>query len=51
MRQVDEADSGVDSANHRVRAARQSVGFNNTAEGMFAGEVVVKRKELPLLGL
>ena len=48
---VDEANGRVDSANHRVRAARQSVGFHNTAEGVLAREVVVKGKEMPLLGL
>ena len=39
---VDKANCRVDSANRRVRAARQSVGFHNTAERVLAGEVVVK---------
>lgn len=39
---VDKANCGVDSANRRVRAARQSVSSHNPAEGMLAGEVVVK---------
>ena len=48
---VDEANSRVDSANHRVGAAGQSVCFDSTAEWVLAREVIVKGKELSLLGL
>ena len=48
---VDEADGRIDTTNHRIGTAGQSVGVDNTAERVFAGEVVVKRKELSLLGL
>jgi len=48
---VDEANGRVYSTNHRVRATRQSVGFDNTAERVLAREIIVKGKELPLLGL
>lgn len=48
---VNEANGRVYSTNHRVRAIRQSVGFNNTAKRVLAREVIVKRKELLLLSL
>jgi len=48
---VDEANGRVDSANRRVRAAGQSVCFDNTAKWVLPREVIVKGKELSLLGL
>ena len=39
---IDEANGRIDATNHRVGTARQSVGLDNTAERMFAGEIVVK---------
>ena len=48
---VDEANSRVDSANHRVGATGQSVCFDNTSEWVLVKEVIVKGKELSLLDL
>lgn len=48
---INQADGGIDATNHGAGTAGQSVGLDNTAERMFAGEVVMKRKELSLLGL
>lgn len=39
---VDEANGRVDSANRRAGAAGRSACFDNTAEWVLAGEVVVK---------
>lgn len=48
---VEEANGRVDTANRGVGTARQSVGSDNPAEGLLAGEIIMKRKELALLGL
>ena len=48
---VNEADSRIDATNHGAGTAGQSVGFDNTAERVFAREIVMKQKELSLLGL
>jgi len=48
---INEANCKVDSANRRVRAARQSVSSHNTTKWVLAREVVMKGKEMPLLGL
>ena len=48
---IDEANGRIDATNPGVGTAGQSVGFDNTAERMFAREIVMKRKELALLGL
>ena len=45
------ANGRIDATNHRVGTAGQSVGFDNTAERVFAREIVIKQKELLLLGL
>lgn len=39
---VDEADGRIDATDPRVMAAGKSVGFDDTAERVFAGEIVVK---------
>lgn len=39
---VDEADGGIDSADPGVVTAGQRIGFDDTAERVFAGEVIVK---------
>ena len=46
-----EANGRIDATNHGVGTAGQSVGFDNTAERVFAREIVMKQKELSLLGL
>lgn len=46
---VDKANGRVDSANHRSRAAGQSIGFDNTAEWVPPVEVIVQGQELSLL--
>ena len=46
-----EANGRVDATNHGVGTAGQSVGFDDTAERVFAREIVMKQKELSLLGL
>jgi len=48
---IDGADDRVDYTNLRIRATRQSVGSDNSAEGLLARKVVVKGKELLLLSL
>ena len=48
---VNEANGRIDATNHGAGTAGQSVGFDNTAERVFAREIVVKQKELSLLGL
>jgi len=48
---IDEANSRIDATNLGVGTAGQSVGFDNTAERVFAREIVMKQKELSLLGL
>ena len=46
-----EANGKIDATNHGVGTVGQSVGFDNTAEWVFARETVMKQKELSLLGL
>lgn len=46
-----EANGRINATNHGVGTAGQSVGFDNTAERVFAREIVMKQKELSLLGL
>lgn len=46
-----EANGRIDATNNGVGTAGQSVGFDNTAKRVFAREIVMKRKELSLLGL
>ena len=48
---INEANSKIDATNHGVGTARESVSFDNTAERVFAREIVMKQKELSLLGL
>lgn len=48
---VNEANGRIDTTNHGLGAAGQSVGFDNAAERVFAWKIVMKRKELSLLGL
>ena len=48
---VNEANGRVNATNHRVGTAGQSVGFDSTTERVLAREIVMKRKELSLLGL
>ena len=48
---VNEADGRVDSTDHRAWTTGQSVCSYNTAKRVLAREVVVKGKELSLLGL
>ena len=48
---INEADGRIDATNHGVGTAGQSVRFDNTAERVFAWEIVMKQKELSLLGL
>ena len=48
---IDEANGRIDATNRGAGTAGQSVGFGNTAERVFTREVVMKRKELSLLGL
>lgn len=48
---IDEANGRIDATNHGVGTAGQSVGFDNTAKRVFAGEIVMKQKKLSLLGL
>lgn len=46
-----EADGRIDATNHGVGTAGQSVGSDNTTERVFARKIVMKQKELSLLGL
>ena len=39
---IDEANGRIDATDHGAGAAGQSVGFDDSAERMFAGEVVMK---------
>jgi len=48
---IDEANGRIDATNLGVGTAGQSVGFDNTAERVLAREIVIKQKELSLLGL
>lgn len=48
---INEANCRIDATNNGVRTAGQSVSFDNTAERVFAREIVMKRKELSLLGI
>jgi hypothetical protein len=48
---INEANGRIDATNHGVGTAGQSVGFDNAAERVFAREIVMKHKELSLLGL
>ena len=48
---INEANGRIEATNHGARTAGQSVGFDNTAERVFARKVAMKRKELSLLGL
>ena len=48
---INEANGRIDATNHGAGTAGQSVGFDNTAERVLAREIVMKRKELSLLGL
>lgn len=48
---IDEADGRVDATNWGFWAAGQSVRFDNPAEWVLAGKIVVEREELSLLGL
>ena len=41
----------IDATNHGARTVGQSVGFDNTAEWVFARKIVMKQKKLSLLGL
>ncbi len=48
---INEANGRIDATDHGVGTAGQSVGFDNTAERVFARKIVMKQKELSLLGL
>lgn len=48
---VDEANGRVDATSLGVGTAGQSVGFDSTTEWVLAREIVMKGKELSLLGL
>ena len=48
---INEANCWIDATNGGAGTAGQSIGFENTAERVFAREIVMKRKELSLLGL
>ena len=48
---IDEANGRIDATNHGVGTAGQSVGLDNTAEWVFAREIIIKREELSLLRL
>ena len=48
---IDEANGRIDAANLGVGTAGQSVGFDDSAERVFAREIVMKRKKLALLVL
>lgn len=48
---INEANGRINTTNHGVGTAGQSVGFDNTAERVFAREIIMKQKELSLLGL
>lgn len=48
---VDEVNGRVDATNLGLGTAGQSVSLDNTAKRALAREIVMKRKELPLLRL
>jgi len=48
---INKANCRIDATDHGVGTAGQSVGFDNTAERVFARKIVMKQKELSLLGL
>ena len=48
---INEANGRIDATDHGVGTAGQSVGFDNTAERVFARKIVMKQKELSLLVL